>query len=765
MPQPEGHLPQVVKKREGPMPELRKRRSYLALLGVFAMVASVLAVGASSATAETGKAEAAASYSACVGPATVDAGFTDVATGSTHDAAINCIAYYGITKGTTATTFAPSQTISRWQLAVMLQRAAGPAGVILPVAQDMGFADISGMSDSFQNAINQMAMLGVMAGTTATTFDPTGIVSRATIVEALAGFLTNALVGPGGYALSRNVDRSLTVKDGTDANAQSQPIDENFRDLGGVTYSAHEAIRALAEMGVVQGRGDGTFGPAASVTRAQAAAFITRALAHTNTRPAGVTMQASKTAIPANGVFDLVISVRGNDFAPMNDAPLDIFMYPSRNAATAFKTDGTCNSGVGGVSATSGGVDVCVIEIDDDLTEPDGNLIFSATPQISENTVFWVWSGAVDDRLDWDGSSLSRDNSVVSNAASVTMTTVTVPDQAKVTTSVSKDAEGGNTVRYGTTVTVTIQLVDANGNNIGVSGQSYTWSAEGTHTPGGRGRGPSGGPGRGQLPPTPQVRPPSPSPSAIRIRTRIPMVKMRIPMPTNRTVWTYEITNLGTAVAPAANSAIGLTEARRRHGHGHGGLRRRQERCQQGERCSGSGLGLRSRLMAPPPASACTGKVTDQYGSALRNHRIFFDLDGDATFGCATPHGNLRDRGHHQRLWQDWRARRVRSPAPAAPGPRQRPHGRTTHPEMAVYRVAADLNDDDDVADTDEIAEVTHYWVLPPSGWNPDAGTGTATPGYGAISVADLDNNALVQSSIWPSPPGDCSPEGVPLHR
>ena len=744
MPQPEGHLPQVVKKKEGHMPELRKRRSHLALLGVFAMVASVLAVGAPSALAEVGKADAEADFSACVGPATVDAGFTDVATGSTHDAAINCIAYYGITRGTTTTTFSPNLTITRWQLAVMLQRAAGPAGVTLPEAETQGFTDISGMSSAFQDAINQMAALGVMAGTTATTFNPAGIVSRAVIVEALAGFLTNARVGPGGAVLSRDINRTLTLKEDANSGAVTVNPDETFRDLGVVTFSAHQAIRALAEMGVVQGRGDGTFGPAASVTRAQAAAFITRALAHTNARPAGLTMQVENTAVPSNEDFELSISVRGNDFAPIDDAVVDVFYHTSTNANAAFKTDGTCNVGAAGVQAAGSGVGVCTIQLDDEVTESGGNV--SVTPgQITENTVYWAWTADTGTRLDWDVTgNVSMDNATVSNAASVTMTTVTAADAAMVTTSVSSDAEGNNTVRYGTTVTVSIQIVDAQGNPLGMANQAYSWWAEGVHVP-----------PTSQIPSTGSrvVTTDSTGKATFTLSQADPNTATSGPLAAtnnNQTTWTYNIMKVPTSSGPdvAANSDIGFTLS---DVTGTGSIVFDDDP----GRALAVGIELgRPWTMRPATGGsarvAITGKVTDQYGSPLRNVPMFFDTSGDGQFGCVgispAPCGGANtDIGSDGRI--PGTTRRV-----------TRSNGTNTitaawdGATSAVYEVRANLSGttDTDVADLpNEMATATHYWVQGPFGL--DAQTGIA-PDVGDVAdvlYADLANNALIMANSW----------------
>lgn len=55
-------------------------------------------------------------------PANADSSFSDVASGSTHAAGINCMAALEIARGTTAGTFLPSEPVSRGQMATFLIR-------------------------------------------------------------------------------------------------------------------------------------------------------------------------------------------------------------------------------------------------------------------------------------------------------------------------------------------------------------------------------------------------------------------------------------------------------------------------------------------------------------------------------------------------------------------------------------------------------------------------------------------------------------------
>ncbi len=99
-------------------------------------------------------------YSACTGDANNSSGFLDVV-GHIAEQGINCLAYYGITLGQTPELFAPDQPITRRQMALFLVRAALPAGITVPPPSDQGFQDIAHHSPNTQDAINQMAAMGI----------------------------------------------------------------------------------------------------------------------------------------------------------------------------------------------------------------------------------------------------------------------------------------------------------------------------------------------------------------------------------------------------------------------------------------------------------------------------------------------------------------------------------------------------------------------------------------------------------------------------
>ena len=113
-------------------------------------------------------------------PATIpSAGFTDLG-GLSVDAvdAVNCIAYYNISKGTSATTFDPAGNVNRWQMALVPDPSGDGPWCDAARSVDQGFTDLTGLSAEATTAVNQLKQLAITTGTTATTYDPFGNVSR-----------------------------------------------------------------------------------------------------------------------------------------------------------------------------------------------------------------------------------------------------------------------------------------------------------------------------------------------------------------------------------------------------------------------------------------------------------------------------------------------------------------------------------------------------------------------------------------------------------
>jgi hypothetical protein len=190
-------------------------------------------------------------------PTTIpSAGFTDLA-GLSQEAihAINCLADYGISTGTTASTFSPNVTIPRWQMALFLVRQAGVHGVALPTPVDQGFTDIGSFDQATRDAINRLASLGITTGTSPTTFSPNGHVSR----WQMAIFLVR-----------------LSIRVGIPV--PTVPPDAGFVDISDLNDPTQVAINALAIIDITKGTSATEFSPNLAVTRWQMAIFLTRVL-------------------------------------------------------------------------------------------------------------------------------------------------------------------------------------------------------------------------------------------------------------------------------------------------------------------------------------------------------------------------------------------------------------------------------------------------------------------------------------------------------
>ena len=372
MPHLKGPVPQVQAK-EGPMPQLvKKRHSGWAVLAVGAVIASILAVGASPAVATVHEPDAEATWSACLGPATEDHGFTDVAMGNTHYENINCLAYYEITLGKTADTFDPRGNVTRSQMALFLTRAASAAGVDLGDAMDEGFTDIDMDSAARRSAINRLAANGIMEGRTATTFEPDGLVTRADMAQHLFALLDLARDEIYIDDLPRSVDGDdagrIELND-FDGTRTGQRVDDYFGDARR-TVPAHvdDVIGAMYELGITEGTNGrvgefGTFEPEATVTRAQMASFIMRTLGHSELRPVGLTAQSTYT--------ETQISVRNADFEPVLNARVELFS--TGYAANAFTRGGQCIDRYVHVDRDNPGHEACQIDGGDTRTDIEGN--------------------------------------------------------------------------------------------------------------------------------------------------------------------------------------------------------------------------------------------------------------------------------------------------------------------------------------------------------------------------------------------------------
>ena len=170
--------------------------------------------------------------------------FPDVPADSVHAGAIARLAAAGIIVGRPDGTFGPAESVRRGQLALMLVRALDP-----PPSDEAPFDDVTGDGER-DRAINAAAAAGWVRGLDDGRFAPDAPVTRAQVASMVA------------RAFELEVD-------------DEEPAHVRFDDVDGVHAGA---IEALAELGVVNGFADGSFGPGLPVRRDQTASIFDRAL-------------------------------------------------------------------------------------------------------------------------------------------------------------------------------------------------------------------------------------------------------------------------------------------------------------------------------------------------------------------------------------------------------------------------------------------------------------------------------------------------------
>jgi len=321
-------------------------------------------------------------FSACPPGIAPSSGFTDTA--STD---VDCVKYYGITQGATATTYLPSSTVTRLEMALFLARMASVSGITLGSGADQGFSDIVNEPAEFQTAINQIKQLGITVGKTATTYAPADNVTREEMALFISRFLTNATVGPGGNTELGSGSSAYRI-------IKSNDTDHNFTDLTGLAlYESQTSIVNLWNLGVTDVQSATTFEPTAAMTREAMATFMTNALAHTNARPAGLNLQASTYRAQGTPLVTFSVTNRTAAFVPVVGTRVDTFKFTHTVAATPVRFDaaGKCS----GTLAAGAGTTKCTIDASDLVTDASGNTVtFQEVMPVVNSQDLWAWTAA-----------------------------------------------------------------------------------------------------------------------------------------------------------------------------------------------------------------------------------------------------------------------------------------------------------------------------------------------------------------------------------
>lgn len=185
-----------------------------------------------------------------------NAGFRDVpAQGSGYiqqvHRAVNCLAWWEVTSGRTATSFDPSGTVTRGQMATFIANTLRAMDFELPSSSNR-FRDVT--DGPHRANINALAAAGIIDGFGDRTFRPNARVTRA----QMAKFLVEGYDAAADFPLD-------------------PPAGSWFKDVP--SSSPHHAnINRAAEAGFAAGRSAGTYDPNSPVTREHMALFLTRKL-------------------------------------------------------------------------------------------------------------------------------------------------------------------------------------------------------------------------------------------------------------------------------------------------------------------------------------------------------------------------------------------------------------------------------------------------------------------------------------------------------
>ncbi len=322
---------------------------------------------------------------ACPGDSASAAGFTD-----TTSTDVDCIKMFGITQGKTATTYDPTGTISRQDMARFIHRMFVPTGVAaagttaVPAFTDIAHVDAGGTA-----AITALASHGITLGTSATAFSPDQNVTRAQMASFLDRFLKIAKTSGGAAIASTITSGSYNYGDITSVTSE-----ESEAIIRGYNLGLHGASCTVDALG--QCAGSTAYRPADDMTRAEMASMLVAALNHTNARPAGVSIQSTTSNLTV-GTVSVAISVRNADFSAQANTQVDEFyQLHDDTAGVAAQTPFTAVLGTCAATVTkTAGTTLCSIDANDASTDVRGNI--SGTNQTTaayKTANWWVHTGA-----------------------------------------------------------------------------------------------------------------------------------------------------------------------------------------------------------------------------------------------------------------------------------------------------------------------------------------------------------------------------------
>jgi hypothetical protein len=176
--------------------------------------------------------------------------FTDVHPDHWHHDYVSWASANGITTGTSATTFAPNDNVTRAQFATFLHRVAGK-----PPASPSAFADSGTIESWAVNAVGWASSTGITTGYLGdNTFRPGTAITREQIATML-------------YRYAESI--------GLDTTADDKALD-GFPDSGRVSDWAKTEMQWAVHNGIITGIGGVTLAPQNNASRAETVTMINR---------------------------------------------------------------------------------------------------------------------------------------------------------------------------------------------------------------------------------------------------------------------------------------------------------------------------------------------------------------------------------------------------------------------------------------------------------------------------------------------------------
>ena len=405
----------------------------VAVVAAFSLVAGLVLAAPVTAVDDPPSPSYLAAFDACedIPPS----GFDDLPADQSQADNINCIAFFGITKGTSATTYSPDDPVTREHMALFLIRLAGKVGIAVPSAGDFGFTDIGHLSAESRVAINQLAGLGITKGTSATTFSPADEVRRdhmALFIARLMGKMEPPAFG----------DRAFGYTPADVVDTAPRPVDQPFNDLDEVLQGTVDIINRLYELGVIAEVAGGSYEPADSITRATMADFMAAVLDHSILRPPGLSIKGARVSEYGPTDVVLMVSSRDPEFGPIAGQRVDVFS--SHAVSGGLDEEGAC------VPASVTGD--CTWNANDMVTDSAGNVWATYRLEDGATALYYAWIGSSLGE-EFDADEVDEATVVVSSQPNVA--------GIRVTSDIPEHADG-NKVHISRTrrVNLTIQVVD-----------------------------------------------------------------------------------------------------------------------------------------------------------------------------------------------------------------------------------------------------------------------------------------------------------------